>query len=395
MTVVKYRLAESADFAFLTVVSPEGEPLVATRETHTNFDELIAAARAGDPVVFDLFDTGKVIERRFRDAANGRVTVRGGEVFFDDDPLDSAIADKILDFVEADEDFSPLARYVENVMANPQKESREQFYRWISGEGHHFPISDDGCIVAYKGVNPDGKGGYQSVNSGTAFVNNVEITGRIPNAPGDTVTMPRSEVQFDPNVACHKGLHAGTWSYASTFGGGTVMLVKINPRDVVSVPHDCTSQKVRVCRYEVIGFATSQSDALRYVDEVVAGDAVKAAAEDEVTLDVPKAPAKADGVFADRDKIVLKFGHAGKRNYTEAQKPFADFVGKRGVVAGPPVAGINGGGYAYVYVGGDKISVYLDELEHDTTVAPSNTVRDTRDNHKTQKRDRFGHFIKG
>lgn len=30
------------------------------------------------------------------------------------------------------------------------------------------------------------------------------------------------------------------------------MLVKIDPADVVSVPHDCECQKLRTCRYEVV-----------------------------------------------------------------------------------------------------------------------------------------------
>jgi hypothetical protein len=31
-----------------------------------------------------------------------------------------------------------------------------------------------------------------------------------------------------------------------------VVKVKINPRDVVSVPRDCDFQKLRTCRYEVL-----------------------------------------------------------------------------------------------------------------------------------------------
>ena len=30
------------------------------------------------------------------------------------------------------------------------------------------------------------------------------------------------------------------------------MIVKIDPSDVVSVPHDCDCQKLRTCKYEVV-----------------------------------------------------------------------------------------------------------------------------------------------
>ena len=32
-----------------------------------------------------------------------------------------------------------------------------------------------------------------------------------------------------------------------------IVIVKINPKDVVSVPNDCNCEKLRTCRYEVVG----------------------------------------------------------------------------------------------------------------------------------------------
>jgi hypothetical protein len=37
------------------------------------------------------------------------------------------------------------------------------------------------------------------------------------------------------------------------FGGDRIMIVKINPADVVSIPSDYNDTKGRACRYEVIG----------------------------------------------------------------------------------------------------------------------------------------------
>jgi hypothetical protein len=39
----------------------------------------------------------------------------------------------------------------------------------------------------------------------------------------------------------------------SHFGGERTVIVKINPRDVVSIPTDYNEAKGRACRYEVIG----------------------------------------------------------------------------------------------------------------------------------------------
>ena len=252
---MSYKMTEVDGQRFLTVYE-DGDIYVVTDETHTNLDEILAAARDGLGVS-DLIDRGRFVERKFADVVVGRVAVRGGNVYFDDDLMDNAVTKAIFRFLDEGEDVAPLVKFMENVMANPQEHSREQFYRWV--ENHDFPIDDDGCIVAFKGVTAD----HKSVHSGKAFVNGVEHSGQIPNAVGSVITMPRSEVQHDPTVACHTGLHAGTWKYASSFAP-VVMKVKINPRDVVSVPNDSSSQKVRVCRYEVLGFADSDFTGARY-----------------------------------------------------------------------------------------------------------------------------------
>jgi hypothetical protein len=252
---LNYKLVTLDDDRFLTVYVSGEAPLLASSDTHTNFDELVRLAQTGDESVVELFDTGKAIQKAFADVVDGRVAVRSGVVYFDDDAIDNANTEAIQRFHDEGQPFSPLVKFMENVMANPQVESREQFYRWL--EKHEFPIDEDGNIVAYKGVKKDSAGVYRSLHQGHAFVNGVEYKHDfIPNAVGDIVTMPRSEVDFDPNSACSTGLHAGTHKYATTYArDGALMYVKINPRDVVSVPHDSYSQKVRVCRYEVVKFA--------------------------------------------------------------------------------------------------------------------------------------------
>jgi hypothetical protein len=60
------------------------------------------------------------------------------------------------------------------------------------------------------------------------------------------VRMARHEVQDDPYNSCSTGLHVGTFNYARGFGD-TRIRVRINPADVVSVPHDGAGEKIRVC----------------------------------------------------------------------------------------------------------------------------------------------------
>jgi hypothetical protein len=85
--------------------------------------------------------------------------------------------------------------------------------------------------------------------------------------------MPRDQVQFDPGVGCHTGLHVGTFEYAAGFAQGALLEVVVNPRDVVSVPTDCGAQKMRTCRYTVVGLLEQRLDSpLRVYDQAADED---------------------------------------------------------------------------------------------------------------------------
>lgn len=197
-----------------------------------------------------LFDPAEAISKRFEDITE-RVAVRNGTIYFDGDPLNNTLADLIIRLMEQDEDFYPFVLFLENLMQNPNAHSRNMAFEWIEQAGDGMSITDQGYVVGFKGTASDGKGGYQSTTAGHAIVNGVEFNDYIPYGIGDEVTMPRSEVAFDPSASCSSGLHIGTRSYARTYArSGALLEVWINPRDIVSVPaheHD----KMRVCRFYV------------------------------------------------------------------------------------------------------------------------------------------------
>ena len=105
--------------------------------------------------------------------------------------------------------------------------------------------------MAYKGV----QGDYYSKTAGSIIViKGKVVNGKIYNGIGEEIEVERNGVCDDRNQACSSGLHAGSVTYATNFGrGGHVVIVEINPIDVVSVPDDCSCQKLRACRYKVVG----------------------------------------------------------------------------------------------------------------------------------------------
>ena len=80
------------------------------------------------------------------------------------------------------------------------------------------------------------------------------------NSPGKIVEMARNEVDDNMHNTCSTGLHFCSKEYLDHFGKvrdgkkkDRVVILKINPADVVSIPADYNSTKGRACRYEVIG----------------------------------------------------------------------------------------------------------------------------------------------
>jgi hypothetical protein len=249
---IMFTLVGDGEEANVVVFVPgEDGPLVA-HSSHPNFNAIVTAARAQDHGIVELFDVASTIAQKF-ERLSERITTANGELFLDGEALDGVVTDHILRSMEAGlKDWEPLVKFIEALSTNPNQESVDQLYTWLKSAG--LVIDTDGMIVGYKGVQGRGSQSdpYRSVNSGKAIVNGEVRIGNIPNGPGDVVEMPRSEVEFDPSVGCSQGLHVGSYAYASGWARGALLEVRVNPRDVVSVPTDCNAEKLRCCRYTVV-----------------------------------------------------------------------------------------------------------------------------------------------
>lgn len=253
MSKIEHLLVEDAlgtGIATVTAFDPtSSQPIKQADSRHPHFKRIVEGLNNGDRSVFDLFDVQGGVVKQLT-AVSDRITFDGSNILFDGDPQVGPLADHLLRCLEAGvENYEPVAKFWEKVATNPDDRSREQLFTWL--QSHQFTITEDGDILGYKGVHPT-VSGFESAHAGTAFVDGVEFkNSRIPNNIGTVVTMPRSAVANDPNVACHYGLHVGDWSYASGFAR-VVLEVHVNPRDVVSIPRDSGARKMRCCRYRVV-----------------------------------------------------------------------------------------------------------------------------------------------
>jgi hypothetical protein len=200
-------------------------------------------------------------------------------------PMPSLLGERIIEFIEKDYPLEALVNFWKNCLLNPSDESRQCLYDFIESNG--VTITNTGYMVVYKGVKTAsgrygkklirGAAGYyidsksilrrpngdmaskkeiesytseEEVDNG-ADAKYVDIhSGTFDNTPGLVVRMERSKVDSDRRNECSHGLHVGAYAYASSFGPVTLKVI-VNPADVVSVPSDCSCQKIRVCKYFV------------------------------------------------------------------------------------------------------------------------------------------------
>lgn len=128
---------------------------------------------------------------------------------------------------------------------NIRKHSANELLDFL--EKADLPITDDGCILAYKKL----------TRRGDHFVDSHSRT--VPQRLGSYVYMKAEMVDPNRRNECSNGLHVGRRSYMGSFNGDGVVLVKVAPEDVIAVPMDYSGSKMRCCAYHIVGIANVSS----------------------------------------------------------------------------------------------------------------------------------------
>jgi hypothetical protein len=209
-------------------------------------NDIVAALARGDyQTALSLMDTGSAIQRQ----SEGEFIVESGSVFYQGKQIHNVITDRILEFYDKGLPFGALTAFLKNLLSNQSHRAITELYAFL--EHRFLPITEDGCFLAYKGVQND----YFSITAGklTLLHGRANARGQIYNGIGERIACPRNEVDDEKDRTCSNGLHVGALNYAKSFGSsGRVVVVKVNPRDAVSVPSDHNAEKLRVCDYTVI-----------------------------------------------------------------------------------------------------------------------------------------------
>ena len=179
-------------------------------------------------------------------------------VIYKGEELPEALADKVRAIAEEGLPVSLFGNFWDNLQLNPSANSVRELYDFLSYK--ELPITEDGCFLAYKGLTQNGWS--ISGNKKTKVLKGkVDASGKIYNGVGEEIEVRRWDVDDNRDHHCSYGLHVGSLNYAEDFAQGMVVVVKINPKDVVSVPQDYSCQKCRVSAYKVIDIFSEEIEA--------------------------------------------------------------------------------------------------------------------------------------
>lgn len=216
----------------------DGNPYTIEKE-NVNFEEVKRLLNEGDICKLKaVLDKSAAI----KNFMSGNVEMKAGVTYYKGKTVNNYVVIKIIDFIQQGLPYKPLVKFLDKLMDNPSYRAVQELYGFL--EYGKLPITPDGDFIAYRKVSKDWKDFYTEKND---------------NSIGKVIEMPRNQVNENSEETCSFGLHFCSKDYLREYRGneGRVVLVKINPANVVAIPKDYHNTKGRCCKYEVVAECTN------------------------------------------------------------------------------------------------------------------------------------------
>lgn len=134
-----------------------------------------------------------------------------------------------------DSQIDKIKPFLKNMFENPYIDAVTEIYDFCTKMD--FEITEDGCFLAYKNVNKD--------------LSSIYDNGKTKHKIGEYTEV--DDFNTDRTVTCSKGLHFCSKDYLKDYRGDVTIIVKVNPKDVVSIPVDYNFMKGRCKKYLTVG----------------------------------------------------------------------------------------------------------------------------------------------
>ena len=235
--------------------------ILSAENSHPKYNAIIEALRDEDwDAIPSLINTAVAVEQ-YAQGSGIVVDVDAAMITYNGVPLRNYLVDRILSMLSEGFNIAPMVTYLENLMSNPSKRAVDELHKF--NEYGKMPITEDGCFIAYKIIS-----GWYDTYTKTVFNKpaalfdaddrkllpyTTELGVTVDVEDGfTTVSMPRNQVDANAARTCSEGLHFCSQEYLESFSGDKIVVLKINPADVVSIPIDYNNTKGRCWKYQVV-----------------------------------------------------------------------------------------------------------------------------------------------
>jgi hypothetical protein len=163
------------------------------------------------------------------------------KVFFNGNAVENKAINYLFHLHKAGRNHSKIEKFIEKLFLNPNISTINDLFNFV--QKNKMPICEDGDFLAYKVVEND----YTS-------------RGNTKNEIGKEIspTLSWKEVDVDRNNTCSTGYHFCSWNYIENAFGGIstikrkkqrLLVIKVNPANVASIPNDYNDSKGRATTY--------------------------------------------------------------------------------------------------------------------------------------------------
>lgn len=173
------------------------------------------------------------------------ITIKNQSIYYKGIKQSGKLVDQILKAIKNKKRASHLIKFMNKLMSNPSYHIHTRLFDFL--EHNDIEIDKDGDFIAFKNINSNFTDIY---------------TGLIDNSVGKFVSMDRNLVDDNDRNTCSAGLHVCAKSYLKSYSrsNGHTVKVKVDPKNVVSIPVDYNNAKMRTCGYLVLEKTTKNGE---------------------------------------------------------------------------------------------------------------------------------------
>lgn len=177
------------------------------------------------------------LDQAVKSKSNGKVSFEDGILRYNGSYIDNKLSRRVLQLISEGYRLEPFIKFMDLCYQNPNPTVVDNLYDFMETSG--IMLDEEGWVVGWKKVNSDGYDLH---------------SGKVLYEVGKTVKIDRSSCDERTANSCSYGLHVGSKNYSESFhsGVGKILLVRLNPKNVVCVPEYSQWEKLRTCEMEVL-----------------------------------------------------------------------------------------------------------------------------------------------